>query len=42
MSALVAVAGFDVGVDRLVIGVFTGLTYGLLATGLVPWMFELS
>ena len=35
MSALVAVAGFDVGVDRLVIGVFTGLTYGLLATGLV-------
>ena len=27
--------GFDFGVDRLVIGVFTGLTYGLLAVGLV-------
>ncbi|KHL15896.1 UNVERIFIED_CONTAM: hypothetical protein LK11_19395 [Mumia flava] len=29
------VAGFDLGIDRLVIGVFTGLTYGLLAVGLV-------
>ena len=27
--------GFDFGVDRLVIGLFTGLTYGLLAVGLV-------
>ncbi len=27
--------GFDFGIDRLVIGVFTGLTYGLLAVGLV-------
>ena len=35
MAPLVVVAGFDVGVDRLVIGVFTGLTYGLLAVGLV-------
>jgi ABC-type branched-subunit amino acid transport system ATPase component/ABC-type branched-subunit amino acid transport system permease subunit len=28
-------SGFDFGVDRLVIGLFTGLTYGLLAVGLV-------
>src|SRR6187397_2532340 len=28
-------SGFDFGLDRLVIGVFTGLTYGLLAVGLV-------
>jgi ABC-type branched-subunit amino acid transport system ATPase component/ABC-type branched-subunit amino acid transport system permease subunit len=34
-SALVAIGGFDVGIDRLVIGLFTGLTYGLLAVGLV-------
>ncbi len=27
--------GFELGIDRLVIGVFTGLTYGLLAVGLV-------
>lgn len=27
--------GFDFGIDRLVIGLFTGLTYGLLAVGLV-------
>ncbi|CAM3259618.1 branched-chain amino acid ABC transporter permease/ATP-binding protein [Nocardioides dubius] len=27
--------GFDFGVDRLVIGLFAGLTYGLLAIGLV-------
>ena len=27
--------GFDFGVDRLVIGLFTGMTYGLLAVGLV-------
>jgi ABC-type branched-subunit amino acid transport system ATPase component/ABC-type branched-subunit amino acid transport system permease subunit len=27
--------GFDFGIDRLVIGVFTGLTYGMLAVGLV-------
>ncbi len=27
--------GFDFGVDRLVIGLFTGLTYGMLAVGLV-------
>jgi len=35
MNALIAVGGFDMGIDRLVIGVFTGLTYGMLATGLV-------
>ena len=35
IHSLVAVAGFDMGFDRLVIGIFTGLTYGLLATGLV-------
>ncbi len=34
-SALVAIGGFDVGIDRLVIGLFSGLTYGLLAVGLV-------
>jgi ABC-type branched-subunit amino acid transport system ATPase component/ABC-type branched-subunit amino acid transport system permease subunit len=28
-------SGFDFGLDRLVIGLFTGLTYGLLAVGLV-------
>ena len=28
-------SGFDFGIDRLVIGLFTGLTYGLLAVGLV-------
>ena len=27
--------GFDFGIDRLVIGLFTGLTYGMLAVGLV-------
>ena len=27
--------GFDFGLDRLVIGLFTGLTYGMLAVGLV-------
>ena len=31
----ITVAGFDFGVDRLVIGLFAGLTYGLLAVGLV-------
>ncbi len=35
VTPLLALAGFDVGFDRLVIGIFTGLTYGLLATGLV-------
>lgn len=34
-DARVTVAGFDFGVDRLVIGLFAGLTYGLLAVGLV-------
>ncbi|MGH1564963.1 ABC transporter permease subunit [Mumia sp. DW29H23] len=29
------VVGFQIGIDRLIIGVFTGLTYGLLAVGLV-------
>ncbi|MGB0102344.1 MAG: branched-chain amino acid ABC transporter permease/ATP-binding protein [Nocardioides sp.] len=28
-------SGFDFGIDRLVIGLFTGLTYGMLAVGLV-------
>ncbi len=28
-------AGFDFGLDRIIIGLFTGLTYGLLAVGLV-------
>ncbi len=28
-------SGFDFGLDRLVIGLFTGLTYGMLAVGLV-------
>nr|BFE70275.1 hypothetical protein GCM10020092_035760 [Actinoplanes digitatis] len=28
-------AGFDFGPDRIAIGLFTGLTYGLLAIGLV-------
>lgn len=28
-------SGFDVGLDRLLLGVFAGLTYGLLAVGLV-------
>ncbi|GGN24268.1 ABC-type branched-subunit amino acid transport system ATPase component/ABC-type branched-subunit amino acid transport system permease subunit [Actinoplanes campanulatus] len=27
--------GFDLGLDRLTVGLFTGLTYGLLAVGLV-------
>ena len=27
--------GFEFGIDRLVIGMFTGLTYGMLAVGLV-------
>ncbi|WP_262849073.1 branched-chain amino acid ABC transporter permease/ATP-binding protein [Mumia quercus] len=31
----VEVVGFQIGIDRLLIGVFTGLTYGLLAVGLV-------
>ncbi|MEQ6903320.1 branched-chain amino acid ABC transporter permease, partial [Nocardioides sp. YIM 152588] len=35
LTAQVAVAGFDVGVDRLLLGLFAGLTYGLLAVGLV-------
>ena len=30
-----SLAGFDFGVDRLVLGLFAGLTYGLLAIGLV-------
>ncbi|GIE36945.1 ABC transporter [Actinoplanes italicus] len=30
-----SVAGFDLGFDRLTVGLFTGLTYGLLAIGLV-------
>ncbi|MBD3926748.1 ATP-binding cassette domain-containing protein [Nocardioides cavernae] len=34
-NGLVAVGGFDVGIDRVVIGLFSGLTYGLLAVGLV-------
>ncbi|KAA1420500.1 ATP-binding cassette domain-containing protein [Mumia zhuanghuii] len=29
------VMGFQIGIDRLIIGAFTGLTYGLLAVGLV-------
>ncbi|MET8550448.1 ABC transporter permease subunit [Micromonospora zamorensis] len=29
------IGGFDVGPDRIVLGLFTGLTYGLLAVGLV-------
>ncbi|QMW65087.1 ATP-binding cassette domain-containing protein [Mumia sp. ZJ1417] len=29
------VMGFELGIDRILIGVFTGLTYGLLAVGLV-------
>ncbi|WP_370614819.1 ABC transporter permease subunit [Mumia qirimensis] len=29
------VMGFQIGIDRLIIGVFTGLTYGMLAVGLV-------
>ncbi|WP_433385898.1 ABC transporter permease subunit [Micromonospora sp. KLBMP9576] len=29
------IAGFDFGPDRIVLGLFTGLTYGLLAVGLV-------
>lgn len=35
MTPLIAFGGFDFGVDRLVIGLFTGLTYGMLAVGLV-------
>ncbi len=35
LNTMIALAGFDMGADRLVIGIFTGLTYGLLATGLV-------
>ncbi|WP_162799268.1 branched-chain amino acid ABC transporter permease/ATP-binding protein [Nocardioides sp. 616] len=31
----VALLGFDFGVDRLALGLFAGLTYGLLAIGLV-------
>ncbi|MBM9459174.1 ATP-binding cassette domain-containing protein [Nocardioides sp. zg-536] len=34
-GARITVAGFDFGLDRLLIGLFTGLTYGLLAIGLV-------
>ena len=29
------IGGFDFGPDRIVLGLFTGLTYGLLAVGLV-------
>ncbi len=32
---MIALSDFDFGLDRLVIGLFTGLTYGLLAVGLV-------
>ncbi|XVU21211.1 ABC transporter permease subunit [Actinoplanes sp. CA-054009] len=30
-----SLAGFDVGLDRIAVGLFTGMTYGLLAVGLV-------
>ncbi|WP_122816846.1 branched-chain amino acid ABC transporter permease/ATP-binding protein [Nocardioides pantholopis] len=35
LTPLLALSDFDFGPDRIVIGLFTGLTYGLLAIGLV-------